>query len=261
MGLFSWIKDKYNESRLNKADRFVQEKRFSEAEEIYRKLFYDHLLAVPHLANMFVSSSNSVDERISALKKIVELGSFANDGNRHLYDTELKAHIRNMESQASTLFHNKQYKQAVSLIDSLISLRGSDAAFMNRVHQYHAYLSFSIIAQTARYQEHLDDTIKELKAYAPSCKSDIKYFVDNLTAGSYYYRAIKLLQPFFRHKFLMLFRLNNHSKDLQEMNVHEVRFYAYKYSAILLSTLLINLFFKCFFYKETTAYRRYFIKG
>ena len=196
MGLFSWIKDKYNESRLNKADRLVQEKRFSEAEEIYRKLFYNHLLAVPHLANMFVSSSNSVDERISALKKIVELGSFANDGNRHLYDTELKAHIRNMESQASTLFHNKQYKQAVSLIDSLISLRGSDAAFMNRVHQYHAYLSFSIIAQTARYQEHLDDTIKELKAYAPSCKSDIKYFVDNLTASSYYYRAIKLLQPF-----------------------------------------------------------------
>lgn len=196
MGLFSWIKDKYNESRLNKADRLVQEKRFSEAEEIYKKLFYDHLLAVPHLANMFVSSSNSVDERISALKKIVELGGFANDGNRHLYETELKAHIRNMESQASTLFHNKQYKQAVSLIDSLIPLKGSDAAFMNRVHQYHAYLSFSILTQTARYQEHLDDTIKELKAYAPSCKSDIKYFVDNLTAGSYYYRAIKLLHPF-----------------------------------------------------------------
>ena len=196
MGLFSWIKDKYNESRLNKADRFVREKKFSEAEEIYRKLFYDHLLAVPHLANMYVSSSNSVDERISALKKIVELGGFANDENRYLYETELNAHIRNMESQASTLFHNKQYKQAVSLIDSLIPLKDSEAAYMNRVHQYHAYLSFSILTQTARYQEHLDDTIKELKAYEPSCKSDIKYFVDNLTAGSYFYRAIKLLQPF-----------------------------------------------------------------
>ena len=38
MGLISWIKGKYYDSRLDKADRLVSENSLDQAEEIYRSL-------------------------------------------------------------------------------------------------------------------------------------------------------------------------------------------------------------------------------
>ena len=57
MGLISWIKGKYYDSRLDKADRLVSENSLDQAEEIYRSLLGNQDLAIVHLADMFVSHS------------------------------------------------------------------------------------------------------------------------------------------------------------------------------------------------------------
>ena len=49
MGLISWIKGKYYDSRLDKADRLVSENSLDQAEEIYRSLLGNQELAIVHL--------------------------------------------------------------------------------------------------------------------------------------------------------------------------------------------------------------------
>ena len=61
MGLISWIKGKYYDSRLDKADRLVSENSLNQAEEIYRSLLGNQDLAIVHLADMFVSHSQGVE--------------------------------------------------------------------------------------------------------------------------------------------------------------------------------------------------------
>ena len=70
MGLISWIKDKYYDSQLNKADTLVLENDLNRAEEIYRSLLGKQDQAVVNLANMFATHANSVEERLKALKNI-----------------------------------------------------------------------------------------------------------------------------------------------------------------------------------------------
>ena len=83
MGLISWIKGKYYDGQLDKADRLVSENNLGKAEEIFRSLLGKQDLAIVHLANMFVSHSQGVEGKLSALKNIVELQDYSNEQNRH----------------------------------------------------------------------------------------------------------------------------------------------------------------------------------
>ena len=70
MGLISWIKGKYYDSRLDKADRLVSENSLDQAEEIYRSLLGNQDLAIVHLADMFVSHSQGVEGKLRPLKTL-----------------------------------------------------------------------------------------------------------------------------------------------------------------------------------------------
>ena len=196
MGLISWIKDKYYDSRLDKADRLVSEGNLDEAEEIYRSLLGNQDLAIVHLADMFVSHSQGVEGKLKALKDIVDLQGYSNEQNRQDYESCLNAHVNNIESFANDRFKAKSYHDAVLLIDAIQTYRDNNHAFGEKRHRYHAYLAFSKSQQTSSYDQFIKETIAELKQYEQSRTSDIRAFVDLLKSKNRHSRIIKLLTPF-----------------------------------------------------------------
>ena len=196
MGLISWIKGKYYDGRLDKADRLVSENNLDKAEEIFRSLLGKQDLAIVHLANMFVSHSQGVEGKLSALKNIVELQDYSNEQNRQDYEGCLTAHLNNIESLANDRFRNESYHDAVLLIDAIQTYRKQNASYDEKRHRYHAYLAFSKSQQTSHYDQLINEVISEIKQYEKNGASDIKSFVNLLKSKNRYSRIIKLLIPF-----------------------------------------------------------------
>lgn len=205
MGLISWIKDKYYDSQLNKADRLVLENDLNSAEEIYRSLLGKQDQAVVNLANMFATHSNNVEDRLKALKNILDLRENTNEVNRADYEKELISHINNMEKFAVAQFNGEHYHEAVLIADAIKQFRASDDNFGRTCHQYHAYLAFQTSQQRTSYDTSLSEAVQELKAYVGTAKNDnvntllcghINHFISTLSKGKRYSRGIKLLLPF-----------------------------------------------------------------
>lgn len=196
MGLISWIKGKYYDGQLDKADRLVSENNLDEAEEIFRSLLGKQDLAIVHLANMFVSHSQGVEGKLSALKNIVELQDYSNEQNRQDYECRLTAHLNNIESLANDRFRNESYHDAVLLIDAIQTYRKQNAFYDEKRHRYHAYLAFSKSQLTSHYDQLINEVISEIKQYEKNGASDLKSFVNQLKSKNRYSRIIKLLIPF-----------------------------------------------------------------
>ena len=143
MGLISWIKGKYYDSRLEKADSLVSANNLDKAEEIYRSILGKQDFAVVHLTDMFVSHSQGVEGKLSALKNIVDLQSYSNEQNKQDYEKCLNAHLNNIESFANDRFRGESYHDAVLLIDAIQTYRSNNHAYDEKRHRYHAYLAFS----------------------------------------------------------------------------------------------------------------------
>lgn len=195
MGIISWIKTNYYDSRLNKADRLAMGNSYDEAEKIYRNLFGKQNMAVVHLANMFATASSGVDKKLTALQSIRELEQFTDSENFNLYKQELNNHIASIENLSVSKFNTEQYYDAVRLIDSIIEYRKKDTTFTNNVHRFHSYYYFDQSLKTSSYSNLFESVINELKSYKDCRSDDIKYFVDSLIRKSFYSRAINLLYP------------------------------------------------------------------
>ena len=139
MGLISWIKDKYYDSQLNKADELVLEKELERADDIYRKLLGKQEQAVVNLANMLATHSNSVEEKLKALKDILDLKEYTDEFNEADYKKELDSHVSNMEKYAVAQFNGEHYHEAVLIADAIKQFRNNNAQFSRTLHQYHAY--------------------------------------------------------------------------------------------------------------------------
>lgn len=196
MGLISWIKGKYYDSRLDKADRLVSENSLDQAEEIYRSLLGNQDLAIVHIADMFVSHSQGVEGKLKTLKDIVDLQGYSNEQNRQDYERCLTTHLNNIESFANDRFRGESYHDAALLIDAIQTYRENNSAYDEKRHRYHAYLAFSKSQQTSFYDLFINETIAELNQYEQGRTSDIKAFVDLLKSKNRYSRIIKLLIPF-----------------------------------------------------------------
>ena len=142
MGLISWIKDKYYDSQLNKADKLVLENDLNRAEEIYRSLLGKQDQAVVNLANMFATHANSVEERLKALKNILDLRENTNEVNQTDYEKELFSHVNNLEKFAVAQFNSEHYHEAVLIADAIKHFKASDDNFVKKYPTYQAYLDF-----------------------------------------------------------------------------------------------------------------------
>ena len=193
MGLISWIKGKYYDCCLKKADRQVAENNLNRAEGIYRSLLGKQDFAIVHLADMLVSHSQDVESKLLALKSIAELDVYSNEQNKQDYENCLIAHIDNIETLSNDCFRNKQYQKAVLLIDAIQTYRAGIGDFDEKRHRYHAHLAFSKALQSSSC---LEEAIDELRQYKHGRISDIKAFVNLLKQRSLYSRVIRLLIPF-----------------------------------------------------------------
>ena len=196
MGLISWIKRKYYDDRLEKADHLVSVNNLEKAEEIYRSILGKQDSAIVHLADMFVSHSQGVEGKLTALKSIVELDAYSNEQNKQDYENCLIAHVDNIERLAGECFSDKKYQNAILLIDAIQTYCAKNVAYNEKRHRYYAYLAFSKSQDISPYGELIDETIAELKQYEQSRSSDIKAFVDMLKSRNRYSRIVKLLIPF-----------------------------------------------------------------
>ena len=122
MGLISFIKNQYYDSRLNKAVRLLSEGSFSEAESILYSLVDKHPQAACKLAEQYFkhSSSSDVNNDISLFKKTVEL----QDKGANVYDETtfkpiLSSFVAHIQERAKSSFQSGNFNDCVSLISSL----------------------------------------------------------------------------------------------------------------------------------------------
>lgn len=121
MGLIGWIKGKYYDSRLDKADNLVLENDLERAEQIYRELLGKQDDAATHFTNMLVEHSDDAQSKISSLKTIESLEEFVVEENSEEYKKGLNIHVRNMEVLAKELF-NKNSMIRLYLYSSLLKI-------------------------------------------------------------------------------------------------------------------------------------------
>jgi predicted transcriptional regulator len=193
MGLIGWVKRKYYDSRLDKADNLVLENDLAKAEEIYRDLLGKQDEALSHLAEMFVAHSDDAEAKISALKSIESLREYVNEDNETDYNSSLNTHVENIEQLAKQMFRAKQYGTAVSLSQSISAYRRNDNTYALDCHRYKAYHNYFLSAHNS---SRLKDVVSELKLYLPTSTEDIKYFAGDLESSKKYSRAISLMLPF-----------------------------------------------------------------
>lgn len=104
MGLINWIKGKYYDGRLDKADRLVSENELDKAEEIFRTLLGKQDFAIVHLSEMLVSHSHGVERKLKVLKDIADLQIYLNEQNRQDYERCLYSYINTIESLSDGRF-------------------------------------------------------------------------------------------------------------------------------------------------------------
>lgn len=122
MGLVSYLKDLYYNSRLDKAISLLQERKYLEAEQILLSLLDKHPMAVATLAGYYYSSMKSADviTTVSLIKKIVSL---ENKGDS-LYDAKaygdvVKKLVNDVICKAKGLFASSYYLDCSTLLSTI----------------------------------------------------------------------------------------------------------------------------------------------
>ena len=68
MGVLGWIKGKYYDYKLEKADKLLQDGAIVGAENAYKEIIEKHIDAVIHLAKLYVNNCRSNDLKIQRFK-------------------------------------------------------------------------------------------------------------------------------------------------------------------------------------------------
>lgn len=124
MGLISYFKNLYYDNRLKKADRFLDEGKTSEAEDLYMSIIDKHPQAACRLADYYFNLSSKADVKtdVTLFKKTVELKSLGSG----VYDTEtyspvLSEFVEHIKKRANNCFNSGQYSDCYSLTSALKS--------------------------------------------------------------------------------------------------------------------------------------------
>lgn len=196
MGLICWIKSKYYNHKLENADKKLANGNISKAEDIYRSILGKQNEAVVHLANLYVSNSNSKDLKLQKLREIEELKEFVDTTNSSDYQKELNCHINNIYQLAQQLFNSKDYSGAVTLIESIRKYKGNNGEYQDKEHRFKAYLYLSKSLSSANYSVELGNCTHELDLIKNSKETDIINIQQILISQKRYVRAIIVLMPF-----------------------------------------------------------------
>ena len=119
MGLISYFKNRYYSSKLNKADKLLQEGHSSEAEEIYCNLLDKQPLAASRLAEYYFTLAQKSDVKgLSELfRKVIDLEEKGGDVyDADSYNSVLARLSTYVSNKAETLFNAGSYEDCWTLL-------------------------------------------------------------------------------------------------------------------------------------------------
>lgn len=193
MGLISWIKTKYYNHKLSQADKYVENRDFSQATLIYESLLGKQPLADAHFARMLVDNASSVSEKLDVLKRLLELRQNVSEESKSDFNSTLNKHVSSIETLASRCFSSENYKDAVDLIVSIKGFR-NEQRYSDNVNRYKAYYNFKLAnsesLQTAGLFKNAVLYLNQL-SYTPV--SEIKELIKILEKQNRLARGIKFL--------------------------------------------------------------------
>lgn len=196
MGLISWIKTKYYNHKLSQADKYVENRDFSQATLIYESLLGKQPLADAHFARMLVDNASNVSEKLDVLKRLLELRQNVSEESKSDFNSTLNKHVSSIETLASHCFSSENYKDAVDLIVSIKGFR-NDQRYSDNVNRYKAYYNFKLAnsesLQTAGLFKNAVLYLNQL-SYTPV--SEIKGLIKILENQNRFARGIKFLIQF-----------------------------------------------------------------
>ena len=103
MGLISWIKTKYYNHKLSQADKYVENRDFSQATLIYESLLGKQPLADAHFARMLVDNASSVSEKLDVLKRLLELRQNVSEESKSDFNSTLNKHVSSIDINVTTV--------------------------------------------------------------------------------------------------------------------------------------------------------------
>lgn len=122
MGLVSYIKDLYYNSRLNKASNLLSEGRSSEAEKILTSILDKHPMAAAKLAEYYYSLSKSADvaKTVTLFEKILSIESKGGKlYDAKAYNSVLSKTVNDILSKAQKYFASSSYANCSALLSSI----------------------------------------------------------------------------------------------------------------------------------------------
>ena len=193
MALVNWIKTKYYNYKLKKADKLVDKGELSAAQLIYEYLLGKQPFAETHLAKMLADNASSVSEKIEVLNRLQTLNKNVNQESKSDFNTILNSHVLSIETLSSDSFSSGNYKDAMDLIVSIRDFR-NDTSYFDKVNKYKAYYSFEQSNEQLFSTINLfKDTVTYLNQLSYTPGSEIKQLIKILEKQNRYARGIKFL--------------------------------------------------------------------
>ena len=202
MGLISYFKNLYYDSKLNKADRLLSEGRSLEAENTYMSIIGKHPQAACRLADYYfsLSSKAEIEKDVELFKKTVHLKSLGESiYDATTYDPILARYVAHIKERANNSFNSGQYGDCYSLTSALkeSGLHSNEDAVLNS--EAHIRLLYKDIDSTKVTDSRFKALIESFKNEWSICKKSKRakdsalQFVQSLIDSKRYHASNEIL--------------------------------------------------------------------
>lgn len=202
MGLVSYLKDLYYNSRLNKASKLLSEGRSTEAEQILLSILDKHPMAVSNLAEYYYSLSKSADvgKVVSLFEKTISLeGKGGQIYDAKAYNRVLTKFVNDILSKSKGFYESSSFVECSALLSSINKTKCKSEQSVNLCCQSDIHILLQTIDKTKLTDKNIAVIIEQLENLwgcsknIPQIKEIILDFCDKQSRAKRYYLAAIVL--------------------------------------------------------------------
>ena len=202
MGLVSYLKDLYYNSRLNKASKLLSEGRSTEAEQILISILDKHPMAVSNLAEFYYSLSKSADvgKVVSLFEKTISLeGKGGQIYDAKAYNRVLTKFVNDILSKSKGFYESSSFVECSALLSSINKTKCKSEQSVNLCCQSDIHILLQTIDKTKLTDKNIAAIIEQLENLwgcsknIPQIKEIILDFCDKQSRAKRYYLAAIVL--------------------------------------------------------------------
>ena len=167
MGLVSYLKDLYYNSRVNKASKLLSEGRSSEAEKILTSILDKHPMAVANLAEYYYSLSKSADvvKVVALFEKVITLeGKGGRIYDTKAYNSVLTKFVNDILSKSKEFFKSSSFSECSALLSSINKTKCKSEQSVNLCCQSDINILLQKIAKTKLKDKNFTPTIQQFES-------------------------------------------------------------------------------------------------